>query len=48
MQGFEDADVDVVGGGGGEDDGRGGLGGLAGDLWGSKVSTELTGRGAGG
>lgn len=31
--GFEDADVDVVGGLGGEDDGGGGLGGLAWDLW---------------
>jgi hypothetical protein len=29
---FEDTDVDVVGGVGGEDDGGRGLGGLAGDL----------------
>jgi len=32
VRGFADADVDVVGGVGGEDDGGGGLGGLAGDL----------------
>jgi len=35
VRGFADADVDVVGGVGGEDDGGRGLGGLAGDLLGS-------------